>query len=1357
MADKTLKVTINATDNASAVFAKVGNAAKTLGSAMEQSIKSSKGLGDFVRANESNINTLGKAMVGVGGVMSSAFVAPIAMGTKAAWAQVDAVQKATVALRAYEKDATKVDKVLSQLVAYARSDEGVLFQRQDLFAAAQGLKVAGAETQNLTRYVEVMARAVAVGMTNWGELTQVIQRVGSTGRLAGYDFDMLTKAGFQLDTSLRNQAISWEQLFSALDRGIPGMGDALNTIQGQTIRLMSGIRELGLAFLQVDRDTSQFIQGGLGDQLYRGLGTARDLALSLVPAAENLGRVAAIGAQGVGLLADAYLALPGPVQEVIGTLGGFAGVALAANGALLLMLPRIVSAVSAFKALRVVSAASSGLSLLLGALNPLTLGIGALVLAGGYLVKSWMDQRHAAQEYRMALSEVGDEIELLRRRGDEQLANSAEQLAGTLDAAKQIVAGFKSLPDDYFPELKPENFSSLEEYNNAYQAQLQRTNEIIESVKATGIDTTEALLKMREALNDPDVDAAAFISWAQSELDAAGDDAIKLAEAVNTIESRPLSDFAKSAKEAATEIEVAAASLSDFMAIFADFPAKLDDLRLDGKMGLASQFESMRDTSIAALTDVREHYRQLGMPQELWGRDGILPEDAFTLSEDQLNTFNAAFTRVMQGMSSDMLDNAAIVDAWNGIISAPISVEEKLTALTNLSTGLAKFIDSEKAMREGQLDFLGDGDRILDWWTQYQQRLRATQDAELALSANSPAAEASTVLAVLDQAGVRTKSAFDDAVQWAGAIGDAGAALDQALRTFKQIDDLGSRSSSAGSIAENLVGKPGEWAAIDDMLQAGTVSLEKYNEAVTAGHAIQESNVRVQELLNQVRRDQLPLLAQEQQAYEANLQYLTGLNAEEQRRALMLQDSSVQAQIATLYNTAYSASLGEIPKEVATEMIVEAANADAALKDLLLNLGLISEVDGEIRVNFPDADATVSAINRVTMAILAVQAAAEGRTIYQVAIDVYGYDEAVALLGYVEDADGKRHYIEVETTVTGTGELQTAAADLKEVTLADGTVVTVKTDVDTSDWDHLTAAELADRFQNDPVQIPVEGVIKPMDGVSPEEWNTMIGPYPEIEIPATVKVSDTTPYIPPDLLSPTGNLPALELPMSVDSTQAEADIASVAATVPPPVTQRIVGDKSVAMSDIATVNSAMIPDKTLQIRGDEKAVMASLRTVNTANIDDKTLTIHGSNQAAIDAINTVNNMAVYDKTMTISVVTAYSSVGTPSGFSAFQHGGIPRKAHGGVPVTLAEVGPELLHFANGGTMPIYGHGNYTVPPMTYVSPANTRSVGGPSIVVDLSGSTFVGTSRAQMDDWAKTSLIPSIRRVIQDERMGQAL
>lgn len=191
-----------------------------------------------------------------------------AVGTMA-FRQVSMVEQATVALNAYEKDAGKVNQVLSELLEFARSDLGVLFMREDLFAAAQGLKVMGAETENLNEFVQIMSRSVGLGLSTWDDLGRVIGRVGSTGRLTGIDFDNLTKAGFSLDDSLRNTDITFNELFENLDKGIPAdaMAGQANTIVGLGIRMQTAFRGIGNAILGVDKDTSQFIEGGAGHQL----------------------------------------------------------------------------------------------------------------------------------------------------------------------------------------------------------------------------------------------------------------------------------------------------------------------------------------------------------------------------------------------------------------------------------------------------------------------------------------------------------------------------------------------------------------------------------------------------------------------------------------------------------------------------------------------------------------------------------------------------------------------------------------------------------------------------------------------------------------------------------------------------------------------------------------------------------------------------------------------------------------------------------------------------------------------------------------------------------------------------------
>lgn len=240
-----------------------GNSVSSLGNKIQSFAKNRIGplADEFDRTGNSILKTVAPATLLLGGA--------IGVATKQSWNQVKAVEQATVALRAYEKDGDKVNAVLKELIGYARSDMGVLFQRQDLFQAAQGLRVMGAETENLTDYVKIMSRSVGLGISTWDDLTRIIGRVGSTGRLTGIDFDNLTKAGFQLDDSIRNTDMSFEQLFTQLDKGIPvdALKGQANTIEGLQIRMQSAFRDLGAAILGVDAETSQFIKGGLGDSL----------------------------------------------------------------------------------------------------------------------------------------------------------------------------------------------------------------------------------------------------------------------------------------------------------------------------------------------------------------------------------------------------------------------------------------------------------------------------------------------------------------------------------------------------------------------------------------------------------------------------------------------------------------------------------------------------------------------------------------------------------------------------------------------------------------------------------------------------------------------------------------------------------------------------------------------------------------------------------------------------------------------------------------------------------------------------------------------------------------------------------
>lgn len=154
---------------------------------------------------------------------------------------------------------------------------GVLFQRQDLFDAASALKVYGVETSKLTDYTKILSKGVAIGKTSFQELSEILGQVVTDGRLSGDAFDVLARRAIKLPDSMRGAKVSAEELFAALDKALPDsiLEGRANTIDGAMIRLQSSFRDLGGAILGVDKDTSTFIKGGLGDRFVQLLNDLR--------------------------------------------------------------------------------------------------------------------------------------------------------------------------------------------------------------------------------------------------------------------------------------------------------------------------------------------------------------------------------------------------------------------------------------------------------------------------------------------------------------------------------------------------------------------------------------------------------------------------------------------------------------------------------------------------------------------------------------------------------------------------------------------------------------------------------------------------------------------------------------------------------------------------------------------------------------------------------------------------------------------------------------------------------------------------------------------------------------------------
>jgi hypothetical protein len=200
----------------------------------------------------------------------------------------------------------------------------------------------------------------------------------------------------------------------------------------------------------------------------------------------------------------------------------------------------------------------------------------------------------------------------------------------------------------------------------------------------------------------------------------------------------------------------------------------------------------------------------------------------------------------------------------------------------------------------------------------------------------------------------------DKAIGLAAEMQGRTEALDAVLRIYAQVDQLQRRGEDAVEIAKNLVGEPGVYAEIDDMLAKGFISQKRYNMAVEAGYRIQQRQAEIEENLNRIRAKQLPLLDEAHEQYTELIADISRMDAKQQMITLGFMDAteSMKAQQAVMLATqAAYGELGAAGEETATRIIQGAVAADPVLKAMLEDLGLISVgADGTVTVNFPEGE-----------------------------------------------------------------------------------------------------------------------------------------------------------------------------------------------------------------------------------------------------------------------------------------------------------------------------------------------------------------------------------------------------------------
>lgn len=330
------------------------------------------------------------------------------------------------------------------------------------------------------------------------------------------------------------------------------------------------------------------------------------------------------------------------------------------------------------------------------------------------------------------------------------------------------------------------------------------------------------------------------------------------------------------------------------------------------------------------------------------------------------------------GKTADALDGYSNTLKENVLIATQ-DVGDALLEAGGLFGDVAASVDDyAQTLREnGIAATVAVGDALTKAGTLFGQTAETVDGYSQAMDNNAAAIyEAAQALQVLNTYAQQIRPidlavvGADRATGHAAIVQDLAEGLDSVLGTYQTIDQLNQRAAQAGSIAENLIGKPGELAVIDDLLKRGVISQTRYNMAVESGYRIQQRQASVEEDLNVIRTKQLPLLDEADKAYAREIDRISHLSAEQQTVALGFLDAAKARELqeaTALAAAAAETEAGSSARQAAEETIKAKAIADPVFRAMAESIGLITtDKEGNITVNFDNADTLKDAVDRLT-------------------------------------------------------------------------------------------------------------------------------------------------------------------------------------------------------------------------------------------------------------------------------------------------------------------------------------------------------------------------------------------------------
>lgn len=1333
MADDSVVIRISAEDAASGVLVKIGSAAKKTGD-------------DLERAGEKGKRGLEKTGEGA--------------------------KKADQALRTFERQSLAVGAALGAVALATIKVSGAYQAQTRQFAAISRMYGDGADQalkyaesmQRVTQFSNDAARQSEILFStlqqNYGiSQTQIEQLMMRTADLATLHGRSLTEVTQMVQNALRGEAEYIEQIGVSLNQTFVA-NEAARRGLGNFITDMDAAQQAAFRFQLLMEQTAN-AQGFATERMEGFRGVASLAINSFQDLTQSLG----------GVL--------GPIADVAGQFQGLA-----------LWAPLIGSQVGRMSAILINSArsgemAANAMKLLNFAMGPvglaaIAIGAGLTILASKYLDNKRNAELAAMANKRMADSyrSLQDSINQLFTTTGPQAGLWAMNMSDTIQTAfddmnKNVEAALKDEDDGWFKD-QFENRATV-----ARRAMLENMK-VTDDEKA---DINASLQSVFALLANPNIDTTQF----ESEFAAFWDDLwIKVGN--GTIDSGQIDEeIAKFGDKIARELAAAQQKIQAATRNF-NVAAKVDDLRIDGLDEIADQYQQFAD-----MADIVVNARQklvAGNNFDLTNLTGMRTTGNDPLGATALANFNLAYERTQQLLLSGNFDNAQIIAEWNNLIQlwadGKISGEALGSALINLSTdmdGLAKSADTGTDKIKGMAEEFAKAAEAADKFKQsnkdikqnFQDNLNAIYDSYAsAFNMDDPLSK------------INASSLGTQYSQLAKDIQTASGALDTVFRVaVENTNAFVDQAHAVKDWATELINVEGEYGKIDDLISKGLINRTQYNQAQRAYNDIVRETAEIEDDVAVIQAKQAPYIRDYLAGQENLLDQLSKQDAVQQRITLGWMDSTTAAQAYNIVQQGIaiqSINMGEAGDKAFHDMIAGAIATNPYLFDILESMGLISGTPIDFTVNtgaLEGAASDVDNLNRTVGDLIDLLDNGKLDKSYVVNIDVKVNDPT----GYLTHSDGKgegrglpgeqQKHITIEVGAVA-GEIAGGSIPAMLGITPDKPIVQpVTVSLETGGAGLLGQAGgiLGSLFGGGKPVIAADAVVE--DVKMPEDTTvTVTFEADTVSVDQAMGEWSSKGSVGGPLVTFTAD--------TVDVDRAMGDWVS-RGEVQGPIVKFTAGGQN----DIQTVVDSWrgyedIDGPRVMFGFDDTEVgytvghwnsfgnttgpivvfssdtVAPARAlgewVSKGSVSGPTIVFNADTSAVENAIAAYSGNSVIG-TKVVNIVTAYSSTGRAAGGLA--NGGLVHYANGGlIPVVAAEGNrPELARFANGGTAMLEREGVYALPAMTHITPAHaTRGMEHGKIEVNVTGNTFYGGSRPDLDEWAAQTLVPAFAEEFRRQR-----